>query len=234
MQSSRKATNLQIAAFVVAIFRYMGMGGMAIGHNVFESYWYFVAFEIISWGAMAVLEGFAMPFISKGMRQFPINSFYWWQLLVYRIVLLAAIPLLGAPLYAAVSRSSSIEGVLAPISPLLFWLWLLLFSGLVALIVDAVGIVDELQPIKDELKPDRAQLKTEAWGMLSLAYSKNTWVYPPTLVKLMGERITEAEAVAILGEWYEAMVPKRPGQKSRDEQAFIEVIQPVSLNGRER
>lgn len=210
MESSRKAHYLQIAAFVVAIFRYMAMGGMAIGHDVFKAAWLFVAFEIASWGAMAILEGFAMPFISKGMKQFPTNSFYWKQLLVYRIILLVAIPLLGAPLYAAVSRGSTIEQVL---HPWLYWGWLILFSGLVALIVDGVGIVDEVE-VKEGGSRNTSLLKTEAWGILSQAYAVGgTLIFPSSLVDMMSGRITKEEARDIVAEWYETL-PKKPGVKS--------------------
>lgn len=231
MKSSQKAHYLQIAAFIVAIFRYMAMGGMAIGHDVFKSsFWgmsLFVGLEIASWGAMAVLEGFAMPFISKGMRQFPVKSFYWCQLLAYRVILLLAIPLLGAPLYAAVSRNSSIEAVLHPV---LYWLWLFLFAGLVALIVDAVGIVDEVQEQTSHAAPTNAELKTEAWGILAQAHSRGAWIYPPTLVALMKGKIDEARAVSYLSEWYEK-VPKRPGVKSREEQELIKIISPEEVEG---
>lgn len=230
MKSKTMARNLQIAAFTVAIFRYMAMGGMAIGHDMFKTtlagFSIFIAFEVVSWGAMAVLEGFALPFISRGMKQFPTNSFYWKQLLAYRIILLLAIPLLGAPLYAAVSRNSTID---AQLHPALYWAWLFLFSGLVALIVDGVGIVDEIEEKKAEVTgPTEAELKTEAWGILAQAHSKGTWIYPPTLVSLMRGKVDEAKAVRYLSEWYES-VPKKPGVKSKEEQGLIEFIQPGGL-----
>jgi hypothetical protein len=225
MQSSRKATNLQIAAFVVAIFRYMAMGGMAVGFDIFRDYQIFIWLEVFSWAGMAILEGFAMPFISKGMRQFPTNSFYWKQLLFYRIVLLAAIPVLGAPLYAAASRNSTIEGVLAPIHPGLYWLWLLLFAGLVALIVDAVGIVDELPAIKEEKQADTGQLEAEAWGIMAMGRKEGRWIYPPELVQKMGNRITVHQAVQFASAWHKA-TNTRPGVKSVEEKEFE-----ISLNG---
>lgn len=231
MKSSTMARNLQIAAFTVAIFRYMAMGGMAIGHDMFKTslfgYSIFVMFEVVSWGAMAVLEGFAIPFISRGMKQFPVKSFYWYQLLVYRIILLLAIPLLGAPLYAAVSRNSTIDEQLPPI---LYWGWLILFSGLVALIVDGVGTVDVEEEKLTVTAPTEAELKTEAWGILAQAHSRGTWIYPPTLAVLMKGKIDEAQAVSYLSEWYET-VPKKPGVKSREEQELIQIISPEEVEG---
>lgn len=232
MKSSTMARNLQIAAFAVAIFRYMAMGGMAIGHDMFKQsfmgYSIFVAFEVVSWGAMAVLEGFALPFISRGMKQFPTNSFYWKQLLTYRIILLLAIPLLGAPLYAAISRNSTIDEQL---HPALYWAWLFLFSGLVALIVDGVGIVDEGEEKKPvTAAPTEAELKAQAWGILAQAHSKGTWIYPPSLVSLMRGKIDEARAVSYLSEWY-GSIPKKPGVKSKEEQGLIEIVQPVDTPG---
>jgi len=226
MQSSRKAHYLQIAAFIVAIFRYMAMGGMAIGHDVFKATWIFVALEIASWGAMAILEGFAMPFISKGMKQFPTNSFYWKQLLTYRIILLVAIPLLGAPLYAAVSRGSTIEGVL---HPWLYWGWLILFSGLVALIVDAVGIVDEVEEKPVTPANSEAQLKTEAFGIL-VQLPQNSYMAPTALIQKMAGKIDQGKAIDYLSEWYESR-PKRPGVKSKEEQEFLQTIRPPVTNG---
>jgi hypothetical protein len=224
MQSSRKAHNLQIAAFVVAIFRYMAMGGMAVGFDIFRDYQIFIWLEVFSWAGMAILEGFAMPFISKGMRQFPVKSFYWYQLLAYRVVLLLAIPLLGAPLYAAASRSTTIEAVL---HPGLYWLWLLLFAGLVALIVDAVGIVDELPAIKEEKQADTGQLEAEAWGIMTMGRKEGRWIYPPELVQKMGNRITVHQAVQFASAWHKA-TNTRPGVKSLEEKEFEKEI---SLNG---
>lgn len=233
MKSSRKAHYLQISAFLVAVFRYMAMGGMAIGHNMFDSglygYQIFIFFEVISWGAMAVLEGFAMPYISKGMKQFPVKSFYWCQLLVYRIILLAAIPLLGAPLYAAVSRNSTIEEVLSVNYPALYWGWLILFAGLVALIVDAVGVVDELPKAEEELPDNQDELESIAWGILS-KYKIETggeFCYPPELVRRMDNRITESQASQIISGWYKA-THTRAGAKPKNEVEFVEKI---SLNG---
>lgn len=225
MQSKTMARNLQIAAFTVAIFRYMAMGGMAIGHDMFKTTLYglsiFVALEVVSWGAMAVLEGFALPFISRGMRQFPIKSFYWYQLLVYRFILLVSIPLLGAPLYAAVSRNSTID---AQLHPALYWARLFLFSGLVALIVDGVGIVDELEEKPAAPANSEAQLKTEAFGILA-QLPKGSYLAPPALVQKMTGKINQEKATGYLSEWYEAQ-PKSPGVKSKEEREFLQAIRP--------
>lgn len=223
MQSSRKAHNLQIAAFVVAIFRYMAMGGMAVGFDIFRDYQIFIWLEVFSWAGMAILEGFAMPFISKGMRQFPVKSFYWYQLLAYRVVLLLAIPLLGAPLYAAASRSTTIEAVL---HPGLYWLWLLLFAGLVALIVDAVGIVDELPTIEPELKSNPEELEAIAWGLLTKhKATTGNWLDPQALEQSIQGRITLQQAKDFSRAWYKANYT-RPGAKSVEEKEYE-----VSLNG---
>lgn len=183
-----KAQVLQISAFAVAIARYMALGGMAVGHNVFAST-LFVWLEIISWAAMAVLEGFAIPYISKGMSRFVPKTFYWWQLLVYRILLLLAIPLLGAPLYAAVSAGVEVYQVLYIWQ---YWVWLFLFSGLVALIVDGVGVVEGAEPPPEQQNP----------GELVYNAIKQVGVQPAKIAKQTGLPIAvvddELSAVARL------------------------------------
>jgi hypothetical protein len=155
MNKWTKAQKLQFAAFVVAASRYTALGGMLIGYDLMKMHWAFVAFEVVSWSAFAILEGFALPFISKGMGQIEAKSFQWWTLLAYRVILLLALPLLGAPLYAAIATGESIISLLG----WLYWGWAFLAAGLVAVIADAVGIVESVMPeAKAEEQSETSQL----------------------------------------------------------------------------
>lgn len=153
MQKWTKAQKLQFAAFLVAASRYTALGGMLIGVDLMRLHWTFIAFEVVSWSAFAILEGFALPYISRGMATIAARSFQWWTLLVYRVILLLALPLLGAPLYAAIATGSSIIDLLG----WLYWGWAFLAAGLVAVIADAVGIVEGVMPA-DSRPNETAQL----------------------------------------------------------------------------
>lgn len=167
-----KAQILQLSAFIVAITRYMGLGGMAVNHNIF-GHTVFVWLEIVSWAGLAVLEAYAISYIAKGMSKFPARSFNWWQLITYRAALLLAIPLLGAPLYAAVSYDMQVFEILPPV---LYWGWLFLLAGLVALIADGVGTVEAIED-EAETTPVKMQVlnaATEAGSVSAKQIAKMT------------------------------------------------------------
>ncbi|MCK6629331.1 MAG: hypothetical protein L6R45_29660 [Anaerolineae bacterium] len=131
---------LQFAAFLVSATRFMSMGAMALGVDLVRQYWPFFWLELLSWLGFAILEGFAIPYISKGSRKFAAGTVERRQLTLYRLILLLAIPLLGAPYYVAVSNQLLLKDVLWPVA---YWLWAFLFAGVGALIIDAVGTVEE-------------------------------------------------------------------------------------------
>ena len=140
---------LQFAAFAVASVRFMSMGAMALGTDLVGQYWPFFWLEVVSWLGFAVLEGYAIPYIAKGWRKFERGSFERKQLVAYRVILLLAIPLLGAPYYVSVSSKALMVDVLHPIA---YWLWAFLFAGIGALIIDAVGTVESVN--EPEVKQD--------------------------------------------------------------------------------
>lgn len=145
MKTNKWSTSqrLQFAAFAVAATRFMAMGAMALGVDLvsltFFNIQMFFWLEVLSWLGFAVLEGYAVPYISRGTRKFEKSTFEYKQLVIYRYIILSAIPLLGAPYYVAMSSSESIMGVLGPF----YWVWAFLFAGVGALIIDAVGTVEE-------------------------------------------------------------------------------------------
>lgn len=134
-----ESKRLQFAAFMVAAPRYMAMGAMALGIQLTEIHWLFIAIEVASWLGFAVLEGYAIPYIAKGIRRIEKRSFEWWQLSAYRVLLLLAIPVLGSPLYLAISQKQTI---LTALGPGWFVIWSFILCGIGALIIDAVGTVE--------------------------------------------------------------------------------------------
>jgi hypothetical protein len=142
---------LQFAAFLVSATRFMAMGAMALGRDLVNLYPIFFWGEVASWLGFAVLEGYAIPYISKGARKFEKGTTERRQLAIYRVILLAAIPLLGAPYYVSVSSGESMINVLGPI----YWLWAFLFAGVGALIIDAVGTVEAVnEPETINVQPE--------------------------------------------------------------------------------
>jgi hypothetical protein len=142
---------LQFAAFLVSATRFMAMGAMALGRDLVNLYPIFFWGEVASWLGFAVLEGYAIPYISKGARKFEKGTTERRQLAIYRVILLAAIPLLGAPYYVSVSSGESMINVLGPI----YWLWAFLFAGVGALIIDAVGTVETVnEPETINVQPE--------------------------------------------------------------------------------
>jgi hypothetical protein len=146
---------LQFAAFAVAATRFMAMGAMALGTDLVNMViWSFRPFfwlEVFSWLGFAALEGYALPYISKGTRKFEKGTSERRQLAAYRFILLAAIPLLGAPYYVSVSSGMDMIEVLGG----LYWLWAFLFAGVGALIIDAVGTVETVnEPETINVQPE--------------------------------------------------------------------------------
>lgn len=134
-----ESKRLQFAAFMVAAPRYMAMGAMALGIQLTSIHWLFIAVEVASWLGFAVLEGYAIPYIAKGIRRLEQRSFEWYQLQAYRALLLLSIPVLGSPLYLAISQKQTI---LAALGPGWFVIWSFILCGIAALIIDAVGTVE--------------------------------------------------------------------------------------------
>jgi len=184
MNKWTKAQRLQFAAFVVAASRYTALGGMLIGYDLMKLHWAFVAFEVVSWSAFAILEGFALPYISKGMASIAARTFQWWTLLSYRIILLLALPLLGAPLYAAIATGESIISLLG----WLYWGWAFLAAGLVAVIADAVGIVEGVMPAEQTTQSETSQL------LQRIASGK---MLPDELAQVGGVDVTTADKVLV-------------------------------------
>jgi hypothetical protein len=132
---------LQFAAFMVAGPRYIALGAMALGVQPESTVPFFLYLEIGSWLGFAMLEGYAIPYIAKGIRRFVLRSFEWWQLQVYRALLLLAIPALGSPLYLAISQKQT---MLESLGVGGFVVWAFLLTGMGALVIDAVGTCESV------------------------------------------------------------------------------------------
>lgn len=132
---------LQFAAFMVAAPRYMALGAMALGIQPTTIHPLFIYLEVASWLGFAVLEGYAIPYIAKGIRKFTARNFEWWQLQVYRAMLLLAIPGLGAPLYLAISQKQT---MLESLGVAGFVVWAFALTGVGALVIDAVGTCESV------------------------------------------------------------------------------------------
>ncbi|MEM7343723.1 MAG: hypothetical protein AAF485_05735 [Chloroflexota bacterium] len=223
MRNWTKSQKLQFAAFMVAGARFLGMGAMALGVDLVREYSLFFWLEVFSWLGFAILEGYAVPYISRGARLFEQGEPERRMLMVYRIILLLAIPALGAPYYIAVSQQLNLIDVMwYP----LYWVWAFLFAGIGAIIIDAVGTVEmkneppELRN-EPELEADAARdVTNEAWGIVTQRYYLDgTLVSPPELVEMVDNQIDEAQAVGLLNEWY-STINKRPGAKSAETKQF--------------
>ena len=130
---------LQFAAFMVAAPRFMSIGAMLLGVDLVRAYPIFFWLDVVSWLGLALLEGFAIPYVAKGKLKFDRGTPERRQLETYRVMYLLAIPFLGAPYYFATSAELLVKDVLWSIA---YWGWSFLAAGIVALVIDAVGIVE--------------------------------------------------------------------------------------------
>lgn len=130
---------LQFAAFMVAAPRFMSIGAMLLGVDLVRAYPIFFWLDVVSWLGLALLEGFAIPYVAKGKLKFERGTPERRQLETYRVMYLLAIPFLGAPYYFATSAELLVKDVLWTIA---YWAWSFLAAGIVALVIDAVGIVE--------------------------------------------------------------------------------------------
>lgn len=223
--SKSTAEKLQLAAFMVAASRYTLIGGMIIGHNLVQSNamngWLgvgFSIFDIVSWFFLSVLEGYAIPYISRGMQKFGAGSSEHKRLFWYRVILLVAMPLLGAPMYAAISDNTTMREAL-PYG--LYWIWAFIACGIPSLIIDAVGTVETVNEPEagQQTDPMTTRQGREAHtGPVSLTQLAELYagyyheMTPDQFVgafeAAQGKRLTTAEAEAALLAARAKMKPK--------------------------
>lgn len=173
---------LQFAAFMVAGPRYIALGAMALGKQPEATVPLFLYLEIASWLGFAILEGYAIPYIAKGIRRFAIRSFEWWQLQVYRALLLLAIPTLGAPLYLAISsQKQTAEGIIQGLTMVEtlgvagFVVWAFLLTGMGALVIDAVGTCESVNEPDGERNGNNNYYPKGNNGRISVAEKARFW-----------------------------------------------------------
>jgi hypothetical protein len=196
---------LQFAAFMVAGPRYLALGAMALGHQPEDVIIFFLILEVASWLGFAMLEGYAIPYIAKGIRRFTVRSFEWYQLQVYRALLLLAIPALGAPLYLAISLDQTMVVTLGTFG---FVVWAFLLTGVGALVIDAVGTCESVNEPEEAGEEQRIAIRRgnlERIGIVDRAAFVAKYYHeatPDELVTLFedeyGEALTLAEAETAL------------------------------------
>lgn len=203
---------LQFAAFAVAATRFMAMGAMALGVDLVKLQIFGIAIffwlEVLSWLGFAVLEGYAVPYLAKGTRKL-VDISERRRVIIYRYIILSAIPLLGAPYYVAMSANKSILLVLGDV----YWAWAFLLCGVSALIIDAVGTVEganeEAQP---DATPVIAAKSNEATALEWIA--KHGPTDPGSLAE--NAEVPIETAIRVLGDLRSAFVVSEPVKVKRN------------------
>ena len=160
MRRISEAETLQAAAVIVAAPRYMGAFAYALGIILPDAWRWFAPVEIWSGLAMAILEGWAIAYISRHWRIAQGNPRR--VLLVMQIALLVLLPATATPyLFGAEVGLKSLE-----IMPVwLVWLWKLAVAGITPLVVLAVGYASGRKPAKSEtvkrIEPAQAKPRAE-------------------------------------------------------------------------
>ena len=139
MRWPKEAEILQAAAVAVAAPRYMGAFAAAIGVNLILSWPWFATVEIITGGAMALLEGWAVAFLFRHWRRLRFRSTHWYILLGLQIALLLMLPATATPYLVASQRNETITVLLDPAAQ---WLWSLGLATIAPLIAAAIGYAD--------------------------------------------------------------------------------------------
>lgn len=179
-----QANVLKVAAVAIAAPRYMGAFAVAIGIDALKQYPLLAHAEVLSGGAMALLEGFAVAFVLSKWRKLKPASASWFVLLTFAILLAATLPLVAAP-YLLIEQDSSTAQALFANHRLLQIAWSILVAGVPMLVIMAVGFADvelaeaelaQFEPKSANFEPVssaevQAQLASSAQAQLKLSCS---------------------------------------------------------------
>lgn len=135
----REAEVLQAAAVAVAAPRYMGAFAYAIGISLPVAWGWFATVEILSGLAMALLEGWAVAYISRRWQGIPRGTMRHTIVGVFQAVLLLMLPLTALPYLVGMNVSKPTIGIM-PIAAI--WAWEFVVAAVSPLIAAAVGYVD--------------------------------------------------------------------------------------------
>lgn len=135
----REAEVLQAAAVAVAAPRYMGAFAYAIGISLPVAWGWFATVEILSGLAMALLEGWAVAYISRRWQTIPRGTMRHTIVGVFQAVLLLMLPLTALPYLVGMNVSKPTIGIM-PIAAI--WAWEFVVAAVSPLIAAAVGYVD--------------------------------------------------------------------------------------------
>lgn len=135
----REAEVLQAAAVAVAAPRYMGAFAYAIGISLPATWQWFATVEILSGLAMALLEGWAVAYISRRWQTIPRGTMRHNIVGVFQAVLLLMLPLTALPYLVGMNVSKPTIGIM-PIAAI--WAWEFIVAAVSPLIAAAVGYVD--------------------------------------------------------------------------------------------
>lgn len=194
-----KADILLVAAFLVAIPRFMGVFAAAIGVDLVRAWGWFGVVEVWSGLFMAMLEGLALAYISKRWRRLPAGSGYWKLLLGFQAVLILALPLTVTPYLVATQMRAPVIEVLPAV---VFWLWNFLIAATSPFIATAVGLVDS---DSDDETPAISE-RLRAWDMLM----QHGGMTPLELSEMLGGGCTPDVAEGYIETWVDlAEKPRR-------------------------
>lgn len=204
---------LLVAGVAIAAPRLMGAFGQLLGRDVLTMYPWFAEFEVITGGALAVLEGLALAHIADRWRRFAITSPYWWILAVIQVGLLLTLPFVSTVYLVAAQFDTPANEILTwrhIWSNHLVWLWSYLGAAISTVIVMGVGIVHNVdnegqgEKNKDDYYPKGNN------GRISVAEKARFWAgyyheaTPDEFSRLFedetGLGLTVAEAEAALAE----------------------------------
>jgi hypothetical protein len=151
-----QAKILKVAAVTIAAPRYMGAFAASIGISAIEHYPALQTLEVLSGGAMALLEGFALAFILSKWRLLKPGSTHWYTLLVNVLILAISLPLVALP-YLLIEQNGLHVAQLFEGRFLLQAVWSFLVAAVPVFVVMGVGFADV-----DQYERQTAQAKQQA------------------------------------------------------------------------
>lgn len=140
-QRLTQANILKFAAMAIAAPRYCGAFAAALGLVALTDYPWLADLEVLSGGAMALLEGFAMAFVLGKWRMLRPGSLYWSVLLSFVSLLAVTLPLVATPYLLSAQNDLSTHELFVGYVWLQI-LWSALVAGVPVLVIMAVGVAD--------------------------------------------------------------------------------------------
>jgi hypothetical protein len=144
MLDASRSDKLLIAAFLVAVFRQMGVNGHFIGFDPATQWAWFQPVEVFTGIGMALLEGLALAYVSKRWRKLsPVDWrewTYWGILLTGQVIMLLFVVFYVAMYAFAAQRGGVVSGVF---DPGLNMFWNITVAGANPLIAVLIGIVED-------------------------------------------------------------------------------------------